>query len=134
METILEREDRKDYYDKFNKGGKEMKTTVFDTEITCPECSLSWSMTADCSEKTYCPYCGKEYNKRSGVFRKYEKLMKEDLTRHQSNPSWLSCTEDYSYYYGIIDALSSAKLITAEETGLLHDLKKKFEEYRNRHV
>ena len=104
----------------------------YDTDVICSKCCLSWSMTKDRSEGIYCPYCGTKQIKRSELFLKYEKLMKEDLARHRNNPNWTSCTDDYSYYYGIIDALAKEKLLSEEEVSLLHDLKEEFKNYRGR--
>jgi len=33
---------------------------TYEMDITCKNCDFSWAMSADCSDRIFCPYCGKE--------------------------------------------------------------------------
>ena len=106
----------------------------YDTDVICDSCLLSWSMTKNCGDGTYCPYCGKEQIKHSATYDNIKARIERELANYEDNPDNTSCTDDYSYWWGYIDAMEKKEHISNEESIELSRLKDKLKEYRERSV
>ena len=89
--------------------------------ITCQECNLTWDMTRDITPKTYCPYCGVIQIEESPAFTRAKKDMQKEF-----------CTDDYSYWWGVVSTLDKNELITPDEERELKKLVNEFKQYSKR--
>ena len=100
--------------------------------ITCQECNLTWDMTRDITPKTYCPYCGVIQVEESPSFTRAKTDMQRELNTYKINNAHWSCTDDYSYWWGVVSTLDKNKLITSDEERELKKLVNEFKQYSKR--
>ena len=101
----------------------------YDTNVTCTDCHLAWNMTKGYGNGIFCPYCGKEQKPPSVDFLYTRDKMNSELEAYRINGVYHSVTDDHSYWWGYIDALSKKHLITTIEEKELVNIRKEFKQY-----
>lgn len=92
----------------------------------CESCGRTWEMTAGCVKRAFCPYCGIQEILHSVTYDNIKAKIERELISHATCPDYYSVTDDFSYWWGYIDAMEKKKLVTNEESIELNTLKDKF--------